>query len=119
MQPPAAPEHHVLSPTPARALQSAIDAAAEAPRAESPDVDTKIAEVEARLSATISGLFAKLDRQRTLDVEHLERLIAESRSPLAAAAAPQRPVTADAARGEDPLQQNDAWGRMARSAAGI
>ena len=58
MQPPAAPEHHVLSPTPARSLQSAIDAAAEAPRAESADVDTKIAEVEARLSATINGLFA-------------------------------------------------------------
>ena len=126
MQPPAAPEHHVLSPAPARSLQSAVDAAAEAPRAESPDVDAKIAEVEARLGATISGLFAKLDRQRALDVERLERFIAESRSPLAAAAAPQRPVEAvklpatagaaafaDSARGEDPLQRDDAWGRMA------
>ena len=115
MRPSVAPEHHVLSPTPARSLQSAVDAAG----AESADVDKKIAEVEARLSTTIEELFGKLDRQRVQDVDRLERLINESRAPPAAAEAPQRraeaaKATATAAAAEQaPRLDPWAWSRAA------
>ena len=115
MRPSVAPEHHVLSPTPARSLQSAVDAAG----AESADVDKKIAEVEARLSTTIEELFGKLDRQRVQDVDRLERIINESRAPPAAAEAPQRraeaaKATATAAAAEQaPRLDPWAWSRAA------
>ena len=102
-------------PTPARSLQSVVDAAG----AESADVDKKIAEVEARLSTTIEELFGKLDRQRVQDVDRLERFINESRAPPAAAEAPQRraeaaKATATAAAAEQaPRLDPWAWSRAA------